>query len=182
MQAQVVSISGKHPTSCLGWRRLVANTRRLAFAIAAVAGATIAHVPSAGAQASEPTVEGVWRVTRHGVVCQTGQVLGSFPALMAFGRDGIVTGYAVGPGSTPAMGSPDYGVWKRGQGPGFYSFRLVAMNYEASGAFSGTIEVTGELVMRDPNTFTYQSNVQHFDAFGNPLFAHCGAAEGSRFR
>jgi hypothetical protein len=55
-----------------------------------------------------PTIEGVWQVTRGGVNCDNGQALeGTFPALMAFHHDGIVTGAAkspvTGPFDTPSM-------------------------------------------------------------------------------
>jgi hypothetical protein len=184
MKEQTAPHSDKNQMPSVGWRRLAAHTPKVGLAIAAVAAATLGNVPSASAQAIEPTIEGAWRVTRHGVNCQTGQVVISFPAIMAFNRDGIVTGYAVPPFATPAMGSPDYGVWKRSAGPGSYSFRLLSMNYEGPGnTFSGTTEVAGDLVMKDANSFEYQSSVQFFDAQGNPFpFTQCGAAQGTRFR
>ena len=43
--------------------------------------------PTASAAENQPTVEGVWRVTRHGVNCQTGAQLSSFPAIMVCGID-----------------------------------------------------------------------------------------------
>lgn len=153
---------------------------RLATA-AAAAVLSLAAVPAAGGQPPQQTVEGVWRVIRHGVDCATGKELSSFPAIMAFARGGSLTGYAVGPGSTPAQGSPDYGTWKREPG-GTYSFRFLAYNYDTSGAFAGSTEVSANLELTDGGTkFTYAGTVQFFDAAGQPMFSVCGAATANRF-
>src|SRR5579862_3697549 len=43
----------------------------------------------------QASVDGVWRVTRHGVNCVTGGEVSTFPALMTFHADGTVSGQAV---------------------------------------------------------------------------------------
>lgn len=130
----------------------------------------------------QPTIEGVWRVTRHGVNCQSGQQVSSFPAIMTFGRDGIYSGSAVAPGSTPANGSAEYGIWKREPGPQNYSFRFLSYDYDASGVFDGGVEVTGRVQLTaSGDGFTYASTIQFFDENGDPLFSVCGKATGTRF-
>src|SRR4051812_10886674 len=63
-------------------------------------------------QVSNPmnTIEGVWAVTRHGVNCQTGQEVSTFPALMTFHQDGTVNSQVHSPASTNAYGPAEHGV------------------------------------------------------------------------
>lgn len=127
-------------------------------------------------------LEGVWRVTRHGVDCVSGQQLSTFQAITTFVRGGTVTGYAVSPGSTPASGSPEYGVWKREAGAGNYSFRLLSYDYDPSGAFAGSIEINAQLVLPvGSQSFSYTATIVFLDAAGNAQFSVCGAATGVRF-
>jgi hypothetical protein len=153
-----------------------------AFAIASGAAMTFA-MSYASAEGAQPTLEGVWRVTRTPINCATGeQVRPSFPAIMSFSKDGIYTGYGLPAGSTPAAGSPEYGTWKRDPGAQNYSFRFLDLNYDDSGAFDGTTEVAGTLqVAHGGDGFTYNATVGFFDANGNPLFTACGKATATRF-
>ena len=93
-------------TAKLAGRRLV-SARSAVSGLVIGAAAALAPVSQASAEGTQPTIEGVWRVTRHGVDCQTGALRSTFPAFMAFNKDGIVTGFAVPPGSSPALGSPE---------------------------------------------------------------------------
>lgn len=126
-----------------------------------------------------PNIEGVWRVTRHGVNCVTGGEISSFPALMTFHADGTLSGGAVPPGSTNAFGPPEQGVWHR-KGHEF-TFRLLSLSYDDSGVFAGSTQVTGTGQLTGADTFSYKATVAFFDANGNPLFSGCGAATGLRF-
>jgi len=157
--------------------------RKAALLGGAGAAMLLGIAPPASADNGKTPLEGVWRVTRHGVNCATGQVLSSFPAIMEFMRGGTWTGYAVPPGATPAMGSPDYGTWKRLSGSGGYSFRLLSYNYDAAGAFAGSTEVSADLTLTDDaKSFSYEGTVQFFDAAGSPMFSVCGKGEGARFK
>lgn len=157
-----------------------ARLRKGAAACATGAAALLVMLPPA--QAKDGRLEGVWRATRHGVNCATGEVLSTFPAIMSFARGGSLTGYAVGPGSTPAMGSPDFGTWKRESGSGNFSFRFIAYTYDATGAYTGSTQVDATLVLAgDAQSFTYQGTVSFFDAADNPLFSVCGKASATRF-
>jgi len=127
-------------------------------------------------------LEGVWRVTRHGVDCQSGEQLSTFMAITTFARDGTVVGFGVPPGSSPAMGSPEYGIWKREDAAKSYSFRLLSYAYDATGAFDGSSEVAAQLALaRGGDNFAYTATIAFYDAAGNHLFSVCGAATGLRF-
>jgi len=132
----------------------------------------------------EGRLEGVWRMTRMGVNCQTGLQAGpAFQAIVIFNEDGSVVGYAVPPGSTPALGSPEFGVWKRERGKGNYSFSDLSYNYDAGGAFAGSIEIAATVQVEDGGkTLAQQTKIEFFDGNGALLFAVCGKATGTRFR
>ena len=162
--------------------QLTKKVRMGVLALAVVSAAAILAPSNASAQA-QPTVEGVWRVTRHGVNCQTGQQLVSFPALMTFHKDGTVSSDAVAPGGSPAGGTGEHGVWRREPGAQTYSFRLLSYSWDpTTGAFEGSTEVTAKLQVTDNDTFVYESSIQFFDPNQNPAGpAHCGRATGTRF-
>lgn len=134
------------------------------------------------AQAAQPSLEGVWQVTRHGVNCQTGQPFpNGFHALMTFHGDGTLHGDAVGPGSTAAEGTAEHGVWTRQPGGGHYAFNLVSYGWDNTGAFEGSAHIAGDLRLTSFNGFTYDAQIQFFDASGNLLVTLCGSATGERF-
>ena len=66
--------------------------------------------------------------------CVTGERLGpDFPALMTFNQGGTLNAYAIPPnGTTPALTSPEYGVFNREPGAGNFSFRDVGYSYDSS--------------------------------------------------
>ena len=150
--------------------------------LAVASGAAMAFAVSYASAEGPKNLEGIWRVTRMGVDCQSGQQRPPFSAIMSFGRDGSYTGYAVPPFSPPASGSPEYGTWKHEPGARNYSFRFLSNNYDDSGAFDGTTEVTGAVqVAAGGDAFSYTAVVDFFDANGDPLFSACGKATGTRF-
>ena len=158
------------------------NILKLALAFASVAanmfatGETTAQPPPK----SPATLQGVWRVTRHGVNCQTGQELNSFPALMTFHQDGTLHGDAVGPGSTAAESTAEHGVWAPHGSD--YSFRAVGYTWDPdTGVFEGRGEITAIVHLTSANTFTYNATICVYDAVGNQLFCACGRSEGIRF-
>jgi hypothetical protein len=164
-------------------RRRKAAAAALGLAIAGVA--NLAAIPEAVAQATQPTLEGVWTVRRHGADCATGQVFPGpgFPAFMSFTRDGLLVSYSIGPGSTPANGGIELGVWKREPGPGNYSFHLTSPDYDASGAFDGSADISAFVTLTDGGTtFHYSAVIKGLDPSGATLFQFCGAANGVRFQ
>jgi hypothetical protein len=156
--------------------------RRTSVICALAATPLLAVSAPALAQDVQPTIVGVWQITRHGVNCQTGAYLSAFPAVMQFDRSGNLGGYAVPPGATPSSSAPEFGVWERVPGTGNYRFRFVSMSYDpASGAVTGSFDVSAAVSLADQgNTLAYTATLRRFDAAGQLLFAGCGAASGTR--
>lgn len=158
------------------------NSSTFRGSIIAATGAALFGASLASAQATQPSIEGVWRVTRHGVNCATGQQVNSFPALMTFHQDGTLHNDAVGPGSTAAEGTAEHGVWQRQPGDHNYSFRIVSYGWDPqTGVFEGSAEITGTLQLTTSNSFAYDASISFLDTSGNVLFTHCGSATGTRF-
>jgi len=150
--------------------------------IAATGVAAMFAASLASAQAVQPSLEGVWRVTRHGVNCMTGQQVNSFPALMTFHKDGTLHNDAVGPGSTAGEGTAEHGVWQREPGNGNYSFRILGYGWDPqTGVFEGSAEITGTLQLATNDSFAYAAVIKFLDPAGNVLFTACGRADGTRF-
>ena len=129
-----------------------------------------------------PTIAGVWQVSRVGVNCNDpNQELGSpFPAIMAFHRDGIVTGAAKSPVTGP-FDTPEYGLWKREPGRQNYSFRELQYRYDGNGVFAGSLVLTANVTLTDANSFIYSSTIQLTNANGDLITSLCGRATGTRF-
>jgi hypothetical protein len=149
--------------------------------------AAIALGSSAGAIADDEDgghLHGVWRVTRTPINCQSGQqVAPSFHAIMIFNEDGTLTAYAVPPASSPALQSPEFGLWKRERGNGNYSFTDLSYTYDQGGAFAGSIELSAEVQLGvGGDSLTHQTKIEIFDSNGAFLISHCGRATGTRFR
>ncbi len=91
-------------------------------------------------------------------------------------------GYDVPPGTSPALRSPAYGTWKREPGVRNDSFRQLGCTSDATGAFSGSTEVSGRLDRaHGSGAFTSISSASFFDAAGNLVRTGCGTATGLRF-
>ena len=128
-----------------------------------------------------PTIEGVWQVVRHGVNCNDPtQVLSTFPAIMTFHRDGIVTGATKSPVSGP-FDTPEYGLWQREPGTQNYSFRAVNYRYDGNGTFIGPLVLSADVELTDANSFAYSATIQIFDANGNLIVTLCGRSTATRF-
>jgi hypothetical protein len=163
--------------------------RKQIAVIAAALAATTSLVCGQGQQSAESSgnqpIVGTWQVLRHGVDCVTGQQLNSdFPTLMTFNEGGTLNGYAVGPGDTPALETPEYGNWSRAPHthPQTYTVRDVSYGYDENGAFAGRGEVTATVTLVTGNTFTADTRVDIYDAAGNLLFSFCGRWTGTRFQ
>jgi len=129
-----------------------------------------------------PTIEGVWQVTRVGVNCNDpNQALQPpFPAIMAFHRDGIVTGAAKSPVTGP-FDTPEHGLWQREPGSQNYSFRELQYRYDGNGAFAGSLVLTANVELTDANSFIYSSTIQIINPNGGLIASLCGRATGTRF-
>ena len=151
-------------------------------AITLAVAASISLVWSDPGENQRPTIEGVWQVTRVGVNCNDpNQERGlPFPAIMAFHRDGIVTGAAKSPVTGP-FDTPEFGSWKRELGSQNYSFRELQYRYDGNGAFLGPLILTANVELTGANSFIYRSTIQIVDANGNLIASHCGRGTGTRF-
>jgi len=148
--------------------------------ILVLVGATLAW--SGPGENYSPTIEGVWQVTRGGFACNDPNqtLLGTFPAIMAFHRDGIVTGAAKSPVTGP-FDTPEYGTWKREPGSQNYSFRELSYKYDNNGVFVGSLVLTANVELTGANSFIYNATIQIADANGNPAPIRCGRGTGTRF-
>lgn len=138
--------------------------------------------PAENGENHAPTIEGVWQVTRGGFACSDPNqtVLGTFPALMTFHRDGTLTAAAKSPVTGP-FDTPEHGLWQREPGRQSYSFRDVAYRYDASGVFLGPLVLTANVELTDINSFTYVATIEIVDANGNLLETRCGRGTAARF-
>ena len=128
---------------------------------------------------AHPTIEGVWQVARTGVNCDDpNQVLvGPFPAIMTFHRDGTMTADT---GALEGFTS-EYGSWQREPGSQNYSFRDTSFGTDENGALAIVGIVTANVHLTDANNFTYSATIQLFDADGNLIATCCGRTTGTRF-
>jgi hypothetical protein len=99
---------------------------------------------------------------------------------MTFHGDGTVTGAAKSPVTGP-FDTPEYGSWQRELGSQNYSFREVALRYDATGIFLGQLVIAANLNLTLDNSFTYSATIQIFDANGNLIVTLCGTATATRF-
>ena len=164
---------------CDGFHNMKTITK-IAVATLAVAASTLLVWSDTG-ENHTPTIEGVWQVTRQGVNCNDpNQVLGSFPAIMTFHRDGTVSGAAKSPVTGP-FDTPEHGLWKREPGSQNYSFRELQYRYDGNGAFAGSLVLTANVELTGDNSFTYSATIQIFDANGSLSDSRCGRGTGTRF-
>jgi hypothetical protein len=141
------------------------------------------QAPTAG-NASERTIEGVWRTAVTGRNCQTGAPLGPFVirGLITFHQGGTMSEFGVAPGSTPALRSPGHGLWQREHGWQEYSFGFIHNRYDASGVFIGTQQVRAELELAaNGDQFTTRSAIETRDANDNVIATGCATSVGTRF-
>ena len=153
--------------------------------VPALWGSSVLRKASSTSQnASQRTVEGVWRTVVTPRNCQTGEPLGPLVirGLFTFHEGGTVSEFGVAPGSTPALRSPGHGVWQREHGWQDYSFAFIHNRYDATGAFLGTQTVRATLELDGSgDAIATQSTVQVFDANDALTATFCATAAGTRF-
>jgi hypothetical protein len=163
------------------------NLKKQIAVIAVALAATTSLVCGQGRQSAESAgtqkIVGTWQVLRHGVDCVTGERLNpDFPTLATFNRGGTLNAYAIAPGDSPSMTSPEYGNWSHEPGTHTYTARHVGYNYDENGAFAGRGEITATITLATNDTFTADTTVDIYDADGNLLFSFCGMWTGTRFQ
>jgi hypothetical protein len=122
---QLVQISEEDQMARLTHGHVAAATTITLFLVmvSGYSGSGAEGKPSPASQnASERTIEGVWRTVITLRNCQTGAPLApSFRGLFTFHEGGTMSEFGVGPGSTPALRSPGHGIWQREHGWQDYS-------------------------------------------------------------
>jgi hypothetical protein len=147
-----------------------------------VSGKAIQNTQSS-ANASEKTIQGVWRTVVTLRNCQTGDpVAPSFQGVFTFHEGGIMSEWGVGPGSSPALRSPGHGVWRRAHGWQDYAFTFFHYRYNDSGVLLGSQKVTATLQLgASGDEFTTSSASEALDTNDNVIATFCATAAGTRF-
>jgi hypothetical protein len=161
------------------------NLKRIAaFAATAalvLAGMLVLAPQKARAQSESQAgrIEGTWRVQLTVRNCQTGEPLRSFPALFIFGQGGTLT--ATTAGQSPALFSPNLGVWGHTNG-NTYSAVSEAFVFSPAGAWIQTHRLTRAIELSsDANEFTDTVTLEIFDTSRNLIATGCGTSAGRRF-
>jgi hypothetical protein len=130
----------------------------------------------------DKTLVGAWRTVATIRNCQTDAPMGTVKGLFTFNAGGTLVAYGIGPGQTPALVSPELGVWKREHGWQAYSFTFMIYRYDVTGAMIGSQKVKAT-VQLSPNgdEFATNSSIQNFDANDNLISTGCGNLAGTRF-
>ncbi len=133
--------------------------------------------------AREKTIEGVWRLTVTPRNCQTGlPAAPAFRSVFMFNKGGTMDAYGVGPGQTPALVSPEYGLWQREQGWQDYSFKFLVYRYNTSGVYVGWNRIRATLELGESgDDFTTNAAIEVFDANDNLIGNGCATSVGTRF-
>jgi len=130
----------------------------------------------------DKTLVGAWRTVATARNCETDAPLATVKGLFTFNAGGTLVAYGVGPGQTPALVSPELGVWQRDHGWQAYSFTFMLYRYDVTGAVIGSQKVKAT-VQLSPNgdEFATNSSIQNFDANDNLISTGCGNLAGTRF-
>lgn len=125
-------------------------------------------------------LEGTWRVQVTVLNCQTGAVLRTFPALVAFAKGGTVTNTTAG--QFPAQFTPGFGVWQHTTGHS-YSAVLEAFVFSPAGVWMQTHRFTRSIELDgNADEFTDTIKLEIFDTSGNLIVTGCGTSVASRFK
>lgn len=125
-------------------------------------------------------LEGTWRVEITVRVCQTGEVIRTFPALSTYNKGGTMN--TVVGGSSPARVSADYGIWRHVGGHS-YTALTDAFLFNAAGERTGTQRVTRYIEFgEDADHNTANTTIEILDVNGNLLLTGCATATGTRMK
>src|SRR5262249_53682103 len=119
-------------------------------------------------------IEGVWSVQLTVRNCQTGEPLRSFPALFTFAKGGTLT--ATTAGQSPALFSPNLGVWGHTDGS-TYSAVSEAFVFSPAGVWIQTHRLARTIELdSDANEFTDTVTLEIFDTNRNLIATGCGTS------
>lgn len=124
-------------------------------------------------------IEGSWDAIATRLNCQTGAVLGTFPAMFTFSRGG--TFWEAGTNTAPSLRSASHGVWER-DSPGVYTTAFQFFRFNPDGTLAGRAIVRQHIeVSDDGETYTANTTTQILDVAGNLIANNCARGVGTRF-
>jgi hypothetical protein len=124
-------------------------------------------------------IVGSWNVQVKIRDCQTGAVLGTFPAMITYNEGGTLLEAANNPDSF--YRTPGQGVWKHQNGRTYSSaFHFFRFNADGTPAGTALIRRRSEL-NRSGNSFTSTSTFEFFDPAGNSFVSGCATETATRF-
>src|SRR4051794_31564032 len=112
--------------------------------VALLFAAAIAEIPVSGqdkggvklknSEQYAKNIEGSWDVLATRLDCQTGAILGTFPAMFTFSTGG--TFWEAGTNTLPSLRTASHGVWER-DSPGVYTTAFQFFRFNANGTLAG---------------------------------------------
>ena len=124
-------------------------------------------------------IEGSWNNVATRLNCQTGAVLGTFPAMFTFSSGG--TFWEAGTNTAPSLRSASHGVWRR-DSPGVYTTAFQFFRFNADATLAGRAVVRQHIeVSDDGETYTASTVTQILDVAGNVIQTNCASGVGTRF-
>ena len=176
---EIFKIEGEKPITLRNLKRIAAFGATAALVLAGMLVLASGLKARAQSESQAGPLEGTWRVQLTVRDCQTGAALRTFPALFTFAKGGTLT--ATTAGQSPALFSPNLGVWGHTDG-NTYSAVSEAFFFSPAGAWIQTHRLTRAIELSsDANEFTDTVTVEIFDTNRNLLGTGCGTSAGRRF-
>ena len=124
-------------------------------------------------------LEGSWNHQGTRLNCQTGAILGTFPAMFTFSSGS--TFWETGTQISPALRSPSHGVWYYESGR-LYTTAFQFFRFNIDGTLAGRQIVRQQIELsRDGNSYTATATAQVLDVNGNVIANNCASGTGTRF-
>ena len=124
-------------------------------------------------------LEGSWNTVVTRLNCNTGAVLGTFPAMFTFSQGG--TFWEAGTNTPPTLRGPSHGFWNF-ESRGMYTAAFQFFRFNADGTLAGRAIVRQRIQLSDDWT-TYGSiaRTQLLDVSGNVIATNCSSGFSTRF-
>ncbi len=165
------------------------HLRLTAILFSLTTGVALAQSPESlapGSLAARHGLAGTWRVQVTTFDCASGVKGMPFASMLAFTRDGVLTGTTLSPAFLPGQRTPDFGVWKR---TGWASYSVVSEAFiladsPARPPFApltrGVQRITQQVELTAENRFVSKATVEFYDVAGTRLVSGCAEAAGTR--
>ena len=173
---------------------MTSTTKRLATTMGAALALAGAFFISSGrsvraqSEQSAKGLEGTWRVTVTQRVCPAGPPLGPpFQSLLAFSREGTLSGTTANSVFLPGQRSTDFGIW-RGAWRDYSAFSEAFIIFSGGPFTQGSQTIRHSISLTDDgNGFADSASVQFLDVNGNPvaptaMAPGCATAIGQRLQ